>query len=92
MNRVQYEQERFALGDELRTLRKSKRVTGLALAKRTKISQSKLSKIETGALIPSTDDLQRIFRALDLKNPETQRLKERARRASHFLVSCLLAI
>lgn len=79
MNQLQYERERIALGDQLRTLRKSKEIRGVDLAERAGISQSKLSKIETGALIPSTDDLRHIFSVLNPPRPDAQKLKEWAR-------------
>lgn len=55
----------------------------MALAKQTGISQSKLSKIETGALIPSTEDLLRLFEVLSnvssFPEAEAQRLIQLAR-------------
>ncbi len=76
MDTLQYERERITLGDELRTLRKSKNVKGIVLAKQTRISQSKLSKIETGALVPSTEDLLRIFGVLKPPRSDAKRLIE----------------
>jgi transcriptional regulator with XRE-family HTH domain len=79
LDELQYERERIALGDILRTLRRSKKIRGVALAKRTGISQSKLSKIETGALVPSTEDLQNILTALNVPRSNMIELIERAR-------------
>ena len=76
MSQLRHERERITFGDELRMLRKKKRVVGIELAKLTGISQSKLSKIETGALTPSTDDLQRIFGVLKPSRNDAQRLIE----------------
>lgn len=78
LNQPQHERQRIAFGDELRTLRKSLKVTGVDLAKRTEISQSKLSKIETGALIPSTQDLSRLLKALGVPPPEAERIIQTA--------------
>jgi transcriptional regulator with XRE-family HTH domain len=79
LNHLQYERERIAFGDELRTLRKSKAMRGVDLARNAEISQSKLSKIETGALVPSTEDLLRIFKVLETPRRNAQRLTEWAR-------------
>ena len=78
MNQPQHERQRIAFGDELRTLRKSKKVTGVVLANETGISQSKLSKIETGALIPSTQDLLQIFKVLYVPQSEMHRIVQTA--------------
>jgi transcriptional regulator with XRE-family HTH domain len=79
VNQPQHERQRIEFGDELRTVRKTKNVTGVALAKLTGISQSKLSKIETGALIPSTEDLLRIFEVLRVPQTDVQRMIATAR-------------
>ncbi len=78
MNQPQHELQRIEFGDELRTLRKSKPLTGTALSKLTGISQSKLSKIETGALIPSTRDLLQILKALDVPQGDVHRIIQTA--------------
>jgi transcriptional regulator with XRE-family HTH domain len=68
-------------------LRKARRITGVALAKQTGISQSKLSKIETGALIFSTEKLLRLFEALSnvssFPEAEAQRLNPVGARTPH---------
>jgi transcriptional regulator with XRE-family HTH domain len=79
LNELQYERERIAFGDELRTLRKVRRIRGVDLSNQVGISQSKLSKIETGALIPSTDDLLHIFGVLTPSQPDVERLTDWAR-------------
>ncbi|MHB8217079.1 MAG: helix-turn-helix domain-containing protein [Candidatus Sulfotelmatobacter sp.] len=76
MNNLQYERERLALGDELRTLRKAMGLVGDDLAKSTGISQSKLSKIETGALVPSTDDLLKMFKVLRASQEQRKKVTE----------------
>src|SRR5579862_1955984 len=76
---LHYEHERIALADEIRTLRRSMGVTGVSLARQVGISQSKLSKIETGALIPSTDDLKSILTHLKAHRSITAGLVSSAR-------------
>ncbi len=76
---LHYENERIALADEIRTLRRTRRITGVVLARRVGISQSKLSKIETGALIPSTDDLESILNHLKAHRSVAARLISSAR-------------
>jgi transcriptional regulator with XRE-family HTH domain len=49
----------------LREQRKRAKLTGERLAARINMSQSKISKIETGKIIPSVIDVERILRALD---------------------------
>lgn len=78
MKLPEHERQRIAFGDELRTIRKSKKATGVEVAKLTGISQSKLSKIETGALIPSTQDLLQILNVLSVSDTEAQRIIENA--------------
>ena len=84
---LQHERERIRLGDEIKNLRRSKHITGIVLAEKTKISQSKLSKIETGALIPSTDDLRAILRYFKASRSDTSRLIEWARELRTEFVS-----
>lgn len=77
--KLQYDRERVKFGDGIKTLRKSKGLTGHQLATHTGISQSKLSKIETGALVPSTDDLQKILTNLGASQSAIKRSTELAR-------------
>ncbi|MDP9071592.1 MAG: helix-turn-helix domain-containing protein [Actinomycetota bacterium] len=53
------------LSAKLRSLRKEADLTGKALAQRAGMSQSKISKIETGRLAPSPGDVTRLAAALD---------------------------
>ncbi|MEU3053296.1 helix-turn-helix domain-containing protein [Streptomyces griseus] len=53
------------LAQTLRDLRKRAGLTGDRLAKRCAMSQSKISKIETGKVTASLVDVERILRALD---------------------------
>lgn len=56
------------LAATLKGLRKSAGLTGERLGARCAMSQSKISKIETGKIIPSTTDVERILRALDVSS------------------------
>ncbi|KOV84663.1 helix-turn-helix transcriptional regulator [Nocardia sp. NRRL S-836] len=61
------EQSRLArdrLSHELRRLRTEAKMTGTAAARATGMSQSKLSKIEHGMLLPSVTDVERLVSAL----------------------------
>ena len=53
------------LAAAIRELRKKAGLTGERLGARCAMSQSKISKIETGRMIPSVVDVERILRALD---------------------------
>ncbi|MEV5984702.1 helix-turn-helix transcriptional regulator [Streptomyces sp. NPDC052051] len=53
------------LAETLRTLRKRAGLTGDRLARRCSMSQSKISKIETGKTTPTLVDVERILRALE---------------------------
>jgi transcriptional regulator with XRE-family HTH domain len=53
------------LAAALRDLRRGAGLTGERLAARCAMSQSKVSKIETGKVIPSVVDVERILQALD---------------------------
>ncbi|MCP2335790.1 helix-turn-helix domain-containing protein [Actinomadura rupiterrae] len=88
---------RSDLADALRDLRLEKGLTGDRLAARCGISQSKISKIETGRTLPSLADVERILSALDapdelrqevyslarLANTEYQDLRSSLRRGLH---------
>ncbi|MEU4229970.1 helix-turn-helix transcriptional regulator [Nonomuraea sp. NPDC026600] len=58
-------QRRNDLATALRELRRASGLTGDRLAARSGISQSKISKIETGKVLPSAVDVERILCALD---------------------------
>src|ERR1051325_6094914 len=55
---------RERLSRELRRLRTEAKMTGTAAAKAAGMSQSKLSKIENGMLLPSVRDVERLVGAL----------------------------
>jgi transcriptional regulator with XRE-family HTH domain len=58
-------QHKDDLAATLRDLRKQAKLTGERLAVRCAMSQSKISKIETGKTIPSVVDVERILSALN---------------------------
>jgi transcriptional regulator with XRE-family HTH domain len=59
-----YAEQRVALGAEIRGLRKFASLTGTQLSEKTGISQSKISKIENGSLVPSREDITQLCDAL----------------------------
>ncbi|MBT2403779.1 MULTISPECIES: helix-turn-helix transcriptional regulator [unclassified Streptomyces] len=58
-------QSKTDLAEKLRELRKAAGLTGDRLAKRCNMSQSQISKFETGKKTPKLVDVERILRALD---------------------------
>ncbi|MFD9890648.1 helix-turn-helix domain-containing protein [Amycolatopsis sp. NPDC059027] len=54
----------LSLAEALRTLRRASGLSGERLSDKTGISQSKISKIETGKLVPSITDVEQIVHAL----------------------------
>ncbi len=68
------------LGALLRTRRKSAGLSGVETARRAGFTQSKLSKIENGVLLPSRDDVRRLTTALGMDSASTGEALELARR------------
>jgi transcriptional regulator with XRE-family HTH domain len=60
----QLSQSKADLAETLRTLRQRVGLSGVRLAERCNMSQSKISKIETGRTVPTLVDVERILRAL----------------------------
>lgn len=58
-------QSRTDLAEKLRELRKRASLTGDRIARRCNMSQSQISKFETGKKTPKLVDVERILRALD---------------------------
>ncbi|MBV2365121.1 helix-turn-helix domain-containing protein [Streptomonospora nanhaiensis] len=72
-----FERERAELADRLRRLRAAAGMSGTAVAERLGWSQSKISKVETGRVTASRDDVRLL---LDLyRAPKTQRRELEAR-------------
>jgi len=70
------------LANALREARRSAGLTGERLAARCGISQSKISKIETGKILPTPTDVERILRALGTRQDLTEDLLALARLAN----------
>jgi transcriptional regulator with XRE-family HTH domain len=51
----------------------------MAVSEKSGMSQSKLSKLETGALLPSAEDLNALAKVLQLSKPKTEQLVNRLR-------------
>ena len=75
-------QRKDELAIALRETRKQASLTGERLAARCGISQSKISKIETGKVLPSVTDVERMLTALGLGGERTAELIALARLAN----------
>jgi transcriptional regulator with XRE-family HTH domain len=65
----------------VRTLRRDAGLTGVELARRVEISQSRVSRIETGHLVPPDDEVARIADVLRVDANTRQELQDKARAA-----------
>ncbi|MFJ2777749.1 helix-turn-helix domain-containing protein [Kitasatospora sp. NPDC087315] len=75
--------QRKDLAEALRGLRKASGLSGERLAKRCNMSQSKISRIETGKTLPTVVDVELILSAFDGVPPEvTRELLDLARAAN----------
>jgi transcriptional regulator with XRE-family HTH domain len=68
------------LGALIRTHRKRAQLTGAEAARRAGFTQSKLSKLENGILLPSPDDVRRLTTVLCMDSAATGEALELARR------------
>ncbi|XVV10307.1 helix-turn-helix domain-containing protein [Actinoplanes sp. CA-131856] len=75
------------IGVQLAQMRHAQRVTGRDLGRRIGMSQSKLSKIETGAMWPSGAEVRRFAEALGAEPDEIERLVSTAERLPAGAVS-----
>ncbi|GHG64897.1 helix-turn-helix domain-containing protein [Streptomyces griseocarneus] len=75
-------QSQADLAEKLRDLRKRAGLTGDRLAKRCNMSQSQISKFETGKKTPKLVDVERILRALDAPPELTAEITALARIAN----------
>lgn len=99
-------QDRINLADALRDLRRASGLSGARLAERCQISQSKISRIETGRLLPSIFDVERVLTALNVNgtlkddllklarvaNTEYRDIRARVRRGLHHAQRDLAAL
>ena len=76
------EQDRKSLADALRDLRRASGLSGDRLARRCGMSQSKVSRIETGRLLPSVIDVHQWLDALGADNATGDELLTLARLAN----------
>jgi transcriptional regulator with XRE-family HTH domain len=65
----------------VRTLRRNAGLTGVELARRVGISQSRISRIETGHLVPQADEVDRLADALRVDANTREQLHDQARAA-----------
>lgn len=75
-------QERQDLARALRELRRTSGLSGERLAARCALSQSKISRIETGRVLPSVLDVQRMLDALEVSAEVSKSLLDLARVAN----------
>lgn len=75
-------QERKDLAEALRSLRRASGLSGERLAVRCNLSQTKISRIETGRLLPSVIDVECILSALNVPADAAEELLNLARRAN----------
>ncbi|MCP2257781.1 Helix-turn-helix domain-containing protein [Streptoalloteichus tenebrarius] len=76
------EDQRRSLAEALRSLRQASGLSGVRLAARCNMSQSKISRIETGRVLPTVVDVERILRALEVDSSVSQELLNLTRLAN----------
>ncbi|MFI7344402.1 helix-turn-helix domain-containing protein [Streptomyces sp. NPDC050085] len=75
-------QERKDLAGALRSLRRAAGLSGERLAGRCNMSQTKISRIETGRALPTVMDVERILKALAVPGEVADEILRLARRAN----------
>jgi len=83
----QEHEKRKSLAEALRDLRKAAGLSGERLAVRCAMSQAKISRIETGKILPPVVDVERILRALGIGRAEAEPVLALARLAAVGYVS-----
>ncbi|MFI0470305.1 helix-turn-helix domain-containing protein [Saccharopolyspora sp. 5N102] len=76
------QQQRKNLADTLKQLRKAAGLSGERLAVRAAMSQSKISRIESGKTLPTVADVERIMTALDVPADAREELLSLTRSAN----------
>ncbi|MGW3467319.1 helix-turn-helix domain-containing protein [Saccharopolyspora sp. NPDC000995] len=76
------QQQRKNLADTLKQLRKAAGLSGERLAVRAAMSQSKISRIESGKTLPTVADVERIMAALDVPTDVREELLALTRSAN----------
>ncbi len=67
-----------SVGQALASLRRERHLTGQQLGRRVGMSQAKISKIETGSVVPTPRDVERLTRALDVPAGQARQLVAQA--------------
>jgi transcriptional regulator with XRE-family HTH domain len=70
-----------SFGEMVRTLRRQTGLTGVELARRVEVSQSRISRIETGHIAPQPDEVNRLADALGADASTREQLQDQARAA-----------
>jgi transcriptional regulator with XRE-family HTH domain len=73
-----YRHDHEKLGDALRALREAAGLTGTQAAERARMSQPKISKIETARLLPSVDDVETLLTLYRAESGQREELLELA--------------
>ncbi|MGQ0716972.1 MAG: helix-turn-helix domain-containing protein [Pseudonocardiales bacterium] len=76
------EADRLELATALRDLRRAAGLSGQALGARVYMSQTKISRIETGRIVPSVTDVELLVYALDVDAERSRELVSLARAAN----------
>src|SRR6266851_8268904 len=87
MDPERYLTERERLATALRDLRHSAALTGVDAARRSGMSQPKISKLETGRLLPSVKDVQALLALYQAAPAEREELLELAGRLHATIAS-----
>lgn len=73
-----YHHEREELAEALRQLRRDAALSGMDTAARLGVSQSKISKIETGRILPTVEDVEHLLTLFDTTGDRRAELLRRA--------------
>lgn len=80
----EYERERVELARRLRGYRKKIDMSGVELAEKTGMSQSKVSRLESGVIKPSHRDMEALTKALRIPKEERDQLMLQAEIVSRW--------
>jgi transcriptional regulator with XRE-family HTH domain len=85
------DESEIPVGAALAQLRRDHGISGQQLGERVGISQAKISRIETGAVLPHPGDVDRLARALGAPHEEVRRLTDQATRAQQRVADLRLS-
>lgn len=74
LSQAELARRRLRLGSTLREYRVERQLSGEELARQVEISQSKVSRIETGRIAPTPRDIRKIAKALAIDVPQVEEL------------------